>query len=158
MKTFFAILILSISLIGIGNAQTGGKAIGDASIWTDSLGFSTTEPAPVDSVWILDVGFSNESYRIFLEGNANSPVDSLGIQVGSVRYNESGKGIDTTWGSYTGVKIAAGTIAIRMVNTATGVDFVLEEPAIQLLKISLLNHRGGLVTRRVPITINATRK
>ena len=148
-------LILAILLFtGISFAQTGGVSISGNSIWTDSLGYGTV--ATSDSVWILKNDFSYEWYRIFVEGNANSPVDSIGIQAGTIRYGEKTKAaVDTVWGSYTGLKIAAGTIAIRMVNTATGVDFMLEDPSVQLLKLSLLNHRGGLVTRNVTITINA---
>jgi len=156
MKKLFATLILSILLIGGLNAQTGGVAIGNATVWTDSLGYG--EVAASDSVWILNVGFANEWYRIFLEGNANSSVDSVAVQTGSVRYNEAKTAVDTVWGSYTGVKIAAGTYVVRMVNTSLGADFILDAPPIQLLKFSLMNHRASLTTRNVTITINATRK
>ena len=96
MKKLFMILIL---LSGLSFAQTGGVAIGNSSVWTDSLGYGGA--ATSDSVWVLDVGFANESYRIFVEGNANSSVDSIGIQIGTRRYNEHKVIQDTLWGSYT---------------------------------------------------------
>ena len=156
MKKLLSIIILSISLIGIGNAQTTGKLVSNGTVWSDSLGYGSV--ATSDSVLILDVNFVYESYRIFLEGNANSSVDSVAVQVGSVGYNESLAAVDTVWGSYTGLKIAAGTYAVRMVNTATGADFILADAPIQLLKFSLMNYRAALLTRNVRIIINGLRK
>jgi len=153
-------LLLFIAIIFAMNisAQTTGKLVGNGTVWTDSLGFSGSDTLAVaDSVLILDVNFVYDSYRIFLEGNANSSVDSVAVQAGSVRYDESKAAVDTVWGSYTGVQIAAGTIAVRMVNTSAGVDFVLDNQAIQLLKFSLMNDRTALATRNLVITINATR-
>jgi len=156
MKKLFATLILSILLIGGLNAQTGGVAIGNATVWTDSLGYG--EVAASDSVWILNVGFANEWYRIFLEGNANTASDSVKIQAGSVRYNEAKTATDTVWGTYATLKDSAWTSVNTMINTTTGRDFTLFNPAVQLLKFSLMNHRATLTTRSVTITINATRK
>ena len=156
MKKLLSIIILSISLIGIGNAQTTGKLVSNGTVWSDSLGYGSV--ATSDSVLILDVNFVYESYRIFLEGNANSSVDSVAVQVGSVGYNESLAAVDTVWGSYTGLKIAAGTYAVRMVNTTTGADFILADAPIQLLKFSLMNYRAALLTRNVRIIINGLRK
>lgn len=153
MKTLFMILIL---LSGLSFAQTGGIAIGNSSIWTDSLGYGVV--ATSDSVWILDVGFSNEWYRIFIKGNANDAVDSVILQAGSVRYNEQKVAQDTVWGSYSTVKDSVWESITVMVNNSTGKDFTLFNPAVQLLKFSLLNHRASLATRNVVITINATRK
>ena len=156
MKQLLAILILSISLIGIGNAQTGGKSIGDASIWTDSLGFGSV--ATSDSVWILDTGFSNDWYRIFIEGNANSAVDSIIVQAGTVRYSQAKAPIDTLWGSYATLKDSAWESVNVIVNSAVDSDYTLFNPAAQLLKFSLMNYREALITRNVTITVNATRK
>jgi len=155
MKALFAIL-LSVIMIGSINAQTTGKLVSNGTVWSDSLGYGSV--ATSDSVLILDVNFVYESYRIFLEGNANSSVDSVAVQVGSVGYNESLAAVDTVWGSYTGLKIAAGTYAVRMVNTATGADFILADAPIQLLKFSLMNYRAALLTRNVRIIINGLRK
>ena len=156
MRTFFAALIFSISLIGIGSAQINGKAIGSASTWTDSLGYGVV--AASDSVLILDTSFSNEWYRIFVKGNSNSPVDSIGIKAGAVRYTNSGVAVDTVWGSYSTLKDSSWSNANTIVNNTVGKDYTLFNPAIQLLKFSLLNHRGGLITRNVVITIQAVRK
>ena len=145
-KIIFAVLLLA----GISFGQTTGISEGDGNIWTDSLYYGV----PGDSVWILQTNFAHNEYRFFLKGNANSPVDSIGLQLGSVRYNNGGIPIDTVWGSYTGLTVAAGTVAVRMVNTSGGVDFLLKSSA-QLLKISLLNHRATLATRKITLTMNA---
>ena len=148
-------LILAILLLtGVSFAQTGGVSISGNSIWTDSLGYGTV--ATSDSVWILKNDFSYEWYRIFVEGNANSPVDSFVVQAGTIRYNEKTKAaVDTIWGSFATVKDSAWGSINTMINNTVGKDFTLFNPAAQLLKFSLLNHRGGLVTRNVTITINA---
>ena len=150
-------LLLFIAIIFAVNisAQTTGKLVSDGTVWTDSIYYGGI--ATSDSVWILNVNFVYDSYRIFLEGNANDAVDSVALQVGSVRYTEGLAAVDTVWGSYTGVKIAAGTYAVRLVNTTAGADFILADSPIQLLKFSLMNYRAALTTRNVTITINGIR-
>lgn len=149
------LLLFLLLLAGVTFAQTNGKAIGNASVWTDSLGYGVV--ATSDSVWILKTDFANTWYRLFIKGNANSPVDSIYAQVGSIRYRESGQAVDTVWGSWSTVKDSVWESANTMVNNSVGKDFTLYVPAVQLLKLSLLNHRATLVTRNVVITINATR-
>jgi hypothetical protein len=154
MKKLIATLILLISLVGIVNAQTTGKLVSNGTVWTDSLYYGT----PGDSVIVLDMNFSYESYRIFLEGDANSPVDSVAVQVGSVIYNESKVAVDTVFSAYTALRIPAGTYDVRIVNTATGADVVLYSQPIQMIKISLMNYRGVLADRNVTVVINGLRK
>jgi hypothetical protein len=158
MRTILAILFLFI-LVGVSNAQQKGYAIGDVTVWTDSLGFSDSAPVnTADSVFILKPDFAYESFRILLEGNANSSVDSIAIQVGAITYNNYNKAVDTLWGSYTGVKIAAGTIVVRLVNTTAGADFTLETPPVQYLKFSLMNYRSALTTRNVYLTVQGIKR
>ena len=159
MKTFFAILILSISLIGIGNAQSNGLPIGDATIWTDSLGYSGSDTLVVaDSVFIIKPDFNNEWYRVFVKGDANSSVDSIYIQAGAIRYSNVGTAIDTVWGSYSTLKDSAwGSINV-IVNNSVGKDFTIFNPVTQLLKFGLLNYREALPTRNVTLTIQALRR
>ena len=151
-KLLIALLLLSAPLF----AQTAGKLVGGGTVWTDSLGYGVV--ATSDSVWILNVNFAYDWFRIFVKGNANDAVDSIGLQAGSVRYNESRAAVDTVWGSYSTVKDSVWDSINIMVNNSTGKDFTLFNPSVQLLKFSLLNYRALLTTRNVTITINATRK
>jgi len=147
------ILILVLLIAGFTLAQTKGKQIGGGTVWTDSLGYGTV--ATSDSVWILNTNFAHGWYRIFVEGNANSPVDSFIVQAGTVRYDESRDAQDTIWGSYCALKDSAWGDLNVMINNSVGKDFLMFVPMAQLLRFSLLNHRGGLVTRNSVITINA---
>ena len=147
------ILILFLLIAGMSFAQTKGKLVGGGTVWTDSLGYGVV--ATSDSVWILDTNFANEWYRIFIKGNTNSPVDSIIIQAGTVRYSEGKAAIDTVWGSWSTVKDSVWGSINTIINNTVGKDFTLFNPATQLLKFSLLNHRAGLVTRNVAITIDA---
>jgi len=146
------ILLFLIILSGIAFSQTNGVIVGDGAVWTDSLGYEVGVVS--DSVWILKTNLAYSKYRIILAGNANSPVDSVALQLGSVRYSNDTP-IDTVWSTYTGVKVAAGTINVRMVNTSVGADFLLEDPCALLFKFKLMNNRATLRSRNVTLTINA---
>ncbi len=155
------IITLVFLLIGITQAQTGGVAIGDASVWTDSVGYGTGAagtPTASDSVWILKTDFSYEWYRIFVKGNANSTVDSVKIQAGTIRYYNSGNAKDTIWGSWATLKDSVWGSVNTIVNNTVGKDYTLFNPAAQLLKFSLLNYRLAKPLRNVVITINAVKK
>jgi len=150
-------LLLFIALFAVSiSAQTAGKLVSDGTVWTDSLGYGVV--ATSDSVLILDVNFVYDWFRIFMKGNANSPVDSVYMQAGVVRYNESRTGVDTVWGSWSTVKDSVWGSINTMINNSVGKDFTLFNPATQLLKFSLLNHRATLVTRNVTLTIQGIRR
>ena len=146
-------ILMSISVF----AQTRGTSEGAGYIWTDSLGYQSGDEAGVaaDSAFIIDVRFSKSWYRIFVAGNANSPVDSFYLQLGSVRYNEGGVAQDTTWGSWTLVKDSVWGDINTMINNVVGKDFLVFSPIAQLMKYALLNDRATLNTRNVVITIQA---
>lgn len=147
-------LILILSLFtAIGFAQIKGVLTGKGAIWTDSLGYGTE--AVSDSVWIVPLDFAYEWYRVFLEGNSNATADSIGIQAGTIRYNEYGVIVDTLWGSYSTLKDSTWGNVNVMINVSTGVDYTLYNPVVQLLKFSLLNDRAALPTRNVTLTLQA---
>lgn len=158
MKTLFATILLSLSLIGVNYSQVQGLPIGDATIWTDSVGYSGSDTLAVaDSVWTLKVDFNNEWYRIFIAGNSNSPVDSIYIKAGTIRYR--GKtAIDTLWGSYATLKDSGWNTVNVIVNNTVGKDFTLFNPVTQLLQIGLLNYRGVLPTRNARLTVQALKR
>jgi hypothetical protein len=144
----------------IAFSQTNGKVVGNGVIWTDSLGWNVTDTTGLlsDSVFIINTDFTHEWYKIFVEGNANSTVDTIGVTTGSIRYNQYGSPVDTVWGSAKTLKDSVWNSINLIVNNATGKDFLIFDPAIQLLRFSLLNYREALLTRNVVITINAKSK
>ena len=158
MKSLIVALILFIS--GITFAQSDGKLVGNGAVWTDSLGWNVTDTTGLlsDSVWVINMDFTHEWYKIFVEGNANSSVDTIGVTTGSIRYNQYGSPVDTVWGSAKTLKDSVWGSINLMINNATGKDYLIFDPAIQLLKFSLLNYREALLTRNVVITINAKSK
>lgn len=149
-----AILILLISFISI--AQTTGVIITNkASVYSDSLQFEVSDTLnQKDSVMIIKTNFRFEYARIFLAGNANSSVDSLGVQLGGITYDVNGTPIDTMWGSYVAFKDSAWNTVNTLVNNTVGKDFSLYTmPVFQLMKISILNYRAALLTRKVDIIV-----
>lgn len=158
MKSFIVAFILLFS--GIMFAQSNGKVVGGGVVWTDSLGWNTTDTTGLlsDSVLIINVDFTHEWYKVFVHGNANSSVDTIGVTTGSIVYNNNGSPLDTVWGSAKTLKDSIWNNVNLIINDATGKDFLIFDPVIQLLKFSLLNYRDALLTRNVVITINAKSK
>lgn len=155
MKLIIALLILFT--IGL-NAQSKGTIITSRlSVYADSLQYQTDAVAGKDSVWILSIP-NSKTVRLFIKGNANSPVDSLAAQLGSIRYTETGVPVDTIWGSYVAFKDSAWNTVNTLINNTVGKDFSLYVmPAIQLMKISIRNHRGTLPTRKNDIVVDTSK-
>ena len=151
MKKLIIILVLLIA--GFALAQTKGKQVGDGTVWTDSLGYGVV--ATSDSVWILNTNFAHGWYRIFVEGNANSTVDTVKVQVGSVRYDEARDAQDPVWGSYCALKDSAWGDVNIIINNTVGKDYLMFVPMAQLLRFSLLNYRAAVTDRNCVLTINA---
>ena len=152
------ILILVLLIAGFTLAQTKGKEISNAVVWTDTLGYTTLAPTtavPIDSVWILNTNFAHGWYRLFMKGNANAQADSVVVQVGTVRYDEARDPQDTVWGSWSALKDSAWGDLNVMVNNTVGKDFLMFVPMAQLLKFTLLNYRAAIPNRNCVITINA---
>lgn len=153
------IILITIILCSLSYAQMNGKWIVDneARIYTDSLQFEVSDSlAQKDSVWILNFNFNPSSVRIYVKGNANSSVDSIGVQFGFDVYNESGTLIETNYGSYTALKDSGWNTVSTIINNSVGKDYsVYQFPAYGKLKLSLLNYRAALLTRKVQITVQA---
>jgi len=159
------ILIALILLVGVSFAQTTGKYVGKSIIFTDSLGYSGSDTLVVaDSSMILDLGFQADWLRVFIKGNANSSVDSIGVRFGSVRYTPKTGGergfdaVDTVWGSYfSTMKDSAYNNCATIINNTVGKDYFLLAPAVQLIEFKLLNYRAALATRNTILTIQAVK-
>lgn len=153
----FLILMAGVSLAQVaGEPFYRGKTIGGGTVWSDTLSY-TTAATPSDSVIIFDVNFSHNWYRFFIEGNANSPVDSFYTEHGSIIYDIGGAAIDTFWGSWSMVKDSVWGDINTMINNTVGKDFLLFSPVAQLLRFTLLNYRATLPTRTLLLSISAVK-
>jgi len=156
MKHLLLFLLLTISVLG----QTTGKFVGSSMVITDSLRYVTTGTA--DSVMIVDLGFNFNWVRIFVQGNANDPVDSIGVKFGTIRYRPETGGsrmfvpVDTVWGGYVPLKDLTWETTNTIVNSSAGKDYFILAPKPQLIWIGLLNFR--VAPRTSTITIQATKE
>lgn len=151
------ILIMAI-LTPLSFAQMNGKWVIDGSFrtYTDSLQYQTDVVASKDSVWILSFNWNPDAVRIYIKGNSNNPVDSIGVQFGYDVYNESGTVVATQYGSWTALKDSAWNTVSTIVNNTVGKDYaVYQFPSYGKLKFTLRNHRGTLTTRKAQITVQA---
>lgn len=129
-KKIFLIMILFAS---VGFAQS-----------TITLSYGT----PGDSVKIIDLHESGYA-KIYLKGNANSPVDSIRVQEGIAVSSNT----DTIWGGSVILKDSVNAEQTLMINNSAGKSYLVLSPAVQLLKFILLNHRGTLPARSVLIGV-----
>lgn len=154
MKT----IILTILLTTLSLAQMNGKWIIDGQFrtYTDSLQYQTDAVEGKDSVWIISFNFNPDAIKIYVKGNNNSPVDSIGVQFGYDVYNESGTVIETFYGSWTALKDSAWNTVNTIVNNTVGKDYSLFNfPTFSKVKLTLRNHRGTLATRKSQVTVQA---
>ena len=157
MKKIVLFLIALIFSLGVVYAQTTGEIVGEGAIWTDSLGYTNLDEDS-DSVWVYDMKFAYNWYKIFVEGNANSPVDSFYFRTGSIRYTEAKVETDTVWGSWTPVQDSLFNSIHTMINNSVGKDFLVYTPVAQLVELVLLNTRADLDTRTLVFTIQALKR
>lgn len=158
-KVMFFLIVLIFSF-GVTNAQRTGVNTGNGTIWSDSLGYSTNgggTDGDNDSSWVFDTKFAHSWFKVFIKGNANSPVDSAFMRTGSLTYDEAKNIIDTVWGSWLALKDSSWSDVNVMINNTVGKDYLVFCPVVQLLEFGLLNQRGGLVTRNLSITVQAVK-
>lgn len=159
MKKGFLIILLFIPAIAV-MAQSGGLVMtSKVLVWTDSLQYTANDSDAVkDSVWIIPVNFRCDFFRIYLDGNANDPVDSISLELGAIVYNDDGDKIDTTWGSAISVKDSAWNTLQTMVNKSTSKDYsTYFMPPVELMRLSLLNYADALPERTVRVTLHGTK-
>jgi hypothetical protein len=155
MKRLIILMLVAIPLLVVQAQQTDilslGVKVGDGISYADSLYYGT----PGDSSMIIKWDYRFSIPQIYLKGNSNSPIDSLEIRTGLVRFNSRGTAIDTIWGRKATLKDSSFTTVYTAINNTVGVDYVIYENSIQLVKIKLLNNRANLVARKVQIGIGA---
>lgn len=144
------LILLVLLLTGIGFCQVNGIIMGSGTIYTDSIGYSGSDAG--DSVWTLHPDFNYNWVRVFIEGNANSPVDSLGVRFGAANKT------DTLWGSwFSTMKDSAHNNCARIINNTVGKDYWFLTPAVQIVQFAILNHRGTLLTRELKLRLQFIR-
>jgi len=160
MKKILSIVLILFAVCSVSFGQDNGLIMTSKVItWTDSLQYQTDAIAGKDSVWILPVNYRADYFRIYLDANTNSPIDSIGIELGARVYTNTGVCTDTIWGSYIAVKDSALNTLNVLINNTTGKDYTLWNlPPIDLMKLSLLNYRNLLPTRKVRVTIQGTKE
>ena len=151
MKKLIIILALICTAFAFG--QVNGKLVGGGAVWADSVKYGT----PGDSVNVIDLNMAYDWINITHIGNANSPVDSIGISLGKVRYL-SGVAQDTTWGNSVVLRDSAWAVQNTIVGLATNSDYLLMNPVGWLLRVTLLNHRATLATRSSSYIITGGKK
>lgn len=154
MKKF--ILFFTLLLVSDSFPQTPIN-IGDYGIvLNDSIYCGGTVAG--DSVYVFDLSFEVEWMKIFIEGNANSPVDSIVLKEGAIKYDnltkrEVGGANPILWGSYTALKDSGLNTVNIMVNNTVGKSFTLWNPPVQAYKLYFSNHWGTLKTRNTTFSI-----
>ena len=115
----------------------------------------TNEAVSSDSVAMLDFNMDYGNLaEVFIEGNSNSPVDTIVFRSGGKIYGNTTLAVsDTSWGSDTPLKDSTGTIINIIVNQSTGKHFFIYEPLLDLIEARLTNYRAEDPTRSVTITI-----
>ena len=144
-KLILFLMLLTVPII----AQSQGLLYGGGVILTDSLYYGT----PGDSVNIYDLRFNQMWMSIIIEGNSNSPVDSIAVRKGSLVFNDAGVAIDTVWGNQIDWKDSTWTDVNTLVNNSTGVHYTAFEPIVQFIKLEILNARANLPTRKLQYTL-----
>ena len=99
--------------------------------------------------------FNHDWYKIILEGDANSPIDSLSFDIGTIRFDNTGAVVDTVWGNQVTVKDSTWSSVNTLINNTVGTHYILFDPLINLLRINLDNHHGTLATRSASYTLQA---
>jgi len=152
-------LLVLFALLFVTNvyAQTPIE-IGDFGVvYNDSI-YCLGTVAGGDSVYEFDVNFEAEWIKIFLEGDANNPVDSVVLKEGVRKYsnltgNESGGADPIIWGSYATLKDSAQNTTNVMINNTVGKSWTLWNPPMQMYKLYFLNYWGILTTRNATFSI-----
>ena len=160
MKKILSIVLILLAVCSFSFGQSNGLVMTSKVItWTDSLGYSGSDTLTVaDSVWIIPVNYRADYFRIYLDANSNSAVDSIGVELGARVYTSAGVCTDTTWGSYTAIKDSGLNTLNVMVNNEGGKDYTLWNlPPVDLMKLSLLNYRVAVLTRNVRVTVQGTK-
>ena len=158
MKKLILMLLFSIPIMA--QVYTSPKSVGDGIIIADSLKYVNTATGS-DSVHIIDLGLLYDWVYLLLEGNSNTTIDSITVEVGYIGHtsNRAKTRLDTIWTNNSALRDSAwGLVSLATgVSAASNPGYLLMNPVPQLIRLSILNHRGTLVTRTVHYHLAALR-
>lgn len=164
MKKLFLILMLMIPVGIFAQSHNIVKDLYGGIIFRDSVRFvadSTHYPIQ-DSVHIINLGLGYELQQFSLHHNdraINSPLDSIKLTSGAILYSYRGVAEDTTWFDEVWLKDSSGTAVTRAIASGSGgKSYLILNPAVQLLKVELVNYRAALPTRVANYILMATKK
>jgi hypothetical protein len=154
MKKVFILITLLLATSAF--SQTPIELGKFGTVYNDSIYCGGT--AIGDSVYEFSLDFECEWMKVFIEGDANSPVDSIIFQEGSRKYSnltqhESGGVNPVMWGSYCTFKDSALNTVNVLVNNTVGKSWTLWNPPMSDYKIYFANHWGTLPTRNATFSI-----
>lgn len=112
--------------------------------------------ATKDSVQWIDFDMQyGDVIELWIEGNANNPVDSFYIRSGGKDILVQGMTpSDTIWGNYTNLRDSVfGSISSPVVNSSRGKHIFIYQPLVDILEFGILNYRGILATRTIEMVI-----
>lgn len=158
MKKLLLLIMFGLLFVTNVYSQTPIDIGDNGTVWNDSLYCGGTTIG--DSVYIIDLNMEYEWVKIFLEGDTNSPVDSLALREGTNVYsNLIGQPTNTyIWGSLASLRDSSDTKSTTMVNNTTGKSFTLWDPPMTVYKLYFLNYWGTATTRNCTFSIVAKKK
>lgn len=152
-------LLVLFALLFVTNvyAQTPIE-IGDFGVvYNDSI-YCLGTVAGGDSIYEFDLNFEAEWVKIFIEGDANDPVDSIVMKEGIYKYsnltgNPSGGTNPVLWGSLVALKDSAQANTNVMINNTVGKSYTLWNPPMGVYKLYFLNDWTVLKTRNATFSV-----
>ena len=165
MKKLFLILMLMIPVGIFAQSHNIVKDLYGGIIFRDSVRYTTlaTLTPTSDSIHVINLGLMYDwisfGTNYANDRAVNSPVDSIKLSSGVILYNYQGVAKDTVWFDEVWMKDSSGTAVTRVVYSAyNSKSYLIMNPAIQLLKVELVNHRLTLPTRVANYVIVAMKK
>lgn len=151
------VTVLTISLTAqthqIIQSFTGGDIIRDSLRFTN---LSTLTPKS-DSLHIINLNLKFDFMNFILLPDTNSTRDSVKITSGIIDYTKGGVAYDTTWCDEVVLRDSSYSVVARATSsTVNAKSYLILNPAVQLLKVELVNYRAAVPTRCVHYRLVAT--
>lgn len=156
MKKLLLLIMFGLLFVTNVYSQTPIDIGDNGTVWNDSLYYGV----PGDSIYTLDLNMEYEWVKIFIKGNANSPVDTIEIRdVTQVFSNLTGYPSGTSYaGSVAVLKDSALNTVNLIINNTTGKSYTLWNPPMSGLQFKLKNYRVAVPNRSSFISVIAKKK